>query len=192
MDILAVFAKRSDASIDETIAGIQRLNLCPSKEGKENASHNDSVARIQECLKAAQKRLAQPKEDVQQLASLCQNCLRLLEQHAGAKMSTKLHTLAYTTIRLLISAKAFAPALEEALRLHQSLSKELKANTNKDAMNDSSLLPTSLSTDILNLAVGAILTMALCFAEGAVKDSKQLSYVLSAAEIAQNWFRYAL
>jgi hypothetical protein len=192
MDILAAFAKRSNASIDEAIAGIQKLKICPSKKDKENASDNDSVARIQECLKVAQKRLAQPKEDVQQLASLCQICLRLLEQQAGAKKSTKLHTLAYTTIRLLISAKAFAPALEEALRLHQSLSQELKANTNKHAADDSSPLPTSLSTDILNLAVGAILTMALCFAEGAVKDSKQLSYVLSAADTAQNWFRYVL
>ena len=191
MESLATFAKRSDASIDDAIAGLQKLKISSSKKGKENTSGNDSVAAIQECLKAAQKRLAQPKEDVQQLASLCQSCLRLLEQHAGAKMSTKLHTLAYTTIRLLISAKAFIPALEEALRLHQSLSKELAVSTD-DAVTESSASAgvASLSTDLLNLAVGAILTMALCFAEGAVKDSKQLSYVLSTADTAHKLFRY--
>jgi hypothetical protein len=190
MEALAAFAKCSGASIDDAIAGMQKLNIA-SKKGKENAGRNDSVAAIQECLRAAQKRLAQPKEDVQQLASLCQSCLRLLEQHNSANMSTKIHTLAYTTIRLLISAKAFTPALDEALRLHQSLAEELgmpqgDAVTKPGAAAGAS----SLSTDVLNLAVGAILTMALCFAEGAVKDSKQLNYVLSAADTARNWFRY--
>jgi hypothetical protein len=106
-------------------------------------------------------------------------------------MSTKLHTLAYTTIRLLISAKAFTPALEEAFRLHQSLGKELQVHNDRvEAKPSASDGVSSLSTDILNLAVGAILSMALCFAEGAVKDSKQLSYVLSAADTAQKLFRY--
>lgn len=184
MDSLADFARRNNASIDAAISGLQKLTISSSGRGKENAGSKDSLLAVQQCLKAAQKRLAQPGEDVQQLTTLCQSCLRLLEQQTGAVRTTQLHTAAYTTIRLMVSAKAFAPALDEAMRLHRSMSKEYKLPSAEDTSNAA-----ELATDVLNLAVGAILTLALCWAEGAAKSTEQLKYVLAAAENAQSWFR---
>ena len=190
MDPLADFAKRSNASIDAAITSLQKLTISSSGKGKENAGSKDSLIAIHNCLKAAQKRLQQPGEDVQQLTSLCQSCLRLLEQQKTAMRPAQLHTLSYTTIRLMVSAKAFTPALEEAVLLHQAMTKAYKIPELEDSTFDGSIVTTpALPADVLNLAVGAILTMALCWAEEAAKSSEQLDYIFNAAETAQNWFR---
>lgn len=172
------------AAVEDAIAGIEKLAISSSKRGKENAGpgSKESLATAQQCLKAAQKRLAQPGEDVAQLAALCQSCLRLMEQHGAAMRPTQLHTAAYTTIRALVSARAYAPALEEALRLHQALAKA-------HSVAGVATQPGDLPSDVATLGVGATLTLALCWAEGAGRGAQQLSYVLHAAETAQGWFR---
>ena len=182
--VTAFCSSASGGGIEGATKQLQKLALSTtSQPGKENGATKDVAATALQCLKAAHKQLAQPGADVPQLAALCQSSLRILGAHSGAAASKQAHTAAYTTIRLLVSAKATSPAMEEALRLRQRLQEHHKLGA-KSAKGAATLSP-----DEVNLAVGTLLTLALCWAEGAPATPPQLASILQAAETCKDLFR---
>lgn len=203
MEPLVEFAKGSNASIEEAIAGIKNLSF--QKSGKENAKAKQSATTVLQCLKSAQKRLSQPTKDTPQLIALCQSCLRHLERDPGSLKPSQLRNAAYSTIRLLVSAQAFLPAFQEATRLYQSICDQYTvAITGIDTHPKSKpSTPTSTPTipvDVANVAVGAILSMAVCWAAQEEKETnnrcateQQFEYLFNSVlpSLSNNaWLRY--
>lgn len=164
-----------DGAIQDAIKKLNKIYISSKKTGKENACGKESVATAQQCLKAAQAQLPKPGSNVEHLATLCQSSIRVMEQDRSKEGLRRAQHAAYSTIRQLVSAKAFGAAMEEALRLHGQLQKQRAAE--------------SLVPEALNLAVGTLITLALCWAEGAPTSSDQLASILHAAETSEQLFR---
>jgi len=174
-----VLSSSSNTAIDDAIKSLAKISISSGNSGKENCVGKEASATAQRCLKVAISLMGKPKQDVQQLVALCQASLRILDKDRSINGAQQAQTAAYSAIRQFMSAKAFGPALEEALRLHEQLNIQHK-------MNSKGSKP--LSSHAINLAVGAVITLALCWAEGVPTTSHQLASILQAAESYESLF----
>lgn len=194
MDVVVDFcSNNSQSCLDETIKRLNTLAISNGKSDKENSIDKDTIASVQKCLKTAHKRLLQESKDIQsKLIQLCRRCLRILE---SGKPS--FHALAYATIKHFMSLKAHHIAYEEAILLHQSLMKKYKsiyaANYSETIDKNNTATSSSLSTDGINIIVGTVLSLALCWCESPIpspENTSSLMYTLNAFKDVHLWQRY--
>ena len=176
-------AAADDASaLDELVKIVDAVPI----GGKENSAKQHRAAAL-DCLKVAQQRLGVAGGDPARLAQACGSLLRLLERSSGSAPPSQLHSARYNVVRRLVSARAFGAALQEALVLYSQLQEH---HGGADHARTSLRPPREgekLSPEEVNLVVGTVLTLALCWSESGAGG--EVARILGAAERVEPWMR---
>lgn len=157
--------------------------------GKENAAGKQHKATALKSLKAAQQKFGRPGNDAAVLAAVCASALRVVENGTGASSTSQLQAARYNAVRGMVSARAFSQAFQEALVLYG----QLKMQHGSGKVPPGLAAPgegVAVSVEAVNLVVGTVLTLVLCWAEEPGNTAAKLDLVLEAVDSAEDWLRW--